>query len=131
VHGYNVRWNLERDLVDELAGAEVYPAGSVQAEELENRYVRSLLGSFSSRLLDLRSIGNTLSQVMPGEVRDTASDGGVSIGLQLLQKHAVKLDNDQIIASELRKFLISSDCSENDDSIPDEDEIRSNRLLNN
>jgi hypothetical protein len=131
VHGYNVRWNLERDLVDELAGAEVYPAGSVQAEELENRYVRSLLGSFSSRLLDLRSIGNTLSQVMPGEARDTASDGGVSIGLQLLQKHAVKLDNDQIIASELRKFLISSDCSENDDSIPDEDEIRSNRLLNN
>jgi len=104
VHGYNVRWNLERDLVDELAGAEVYPAGSVQAEELENRYVRSLLGSFSSRLLDLRSIGNTLSQVMPGEVRDTASDGGVSIGLQLLQKHAVKLDNDQIIASELRKL---------------------------
>ena len=131
VHGYNVRWNLERDLVDELAGAEVYPAGSVQAEELENRYVRSLLGSFSSRLLDLRSIGNTLSQVMPGEARDTASDGGVSIGLQLLQKHAVKLDNDQIIASELRKFLISSDCSENDDSIPDEDETRSNRLLNN
>jgi hypothetical protein len=104
VHGYNVRWNLEWDLVDELAGAEVYPAGSVQAEELENRYVRSLLGSFSSRLLDLRSIGNTLSQVMPGEARDTASDGGVSIGLQLLQKHAVKLDNDQIIASELRKL---------------------------
>ena len=104
VHAYNVRWNLERDLVDELAGAEVYPAGSVHAEELENIYVRSLLGSFSSRLLDLRSIGNTLSQVMPGEARDTASDGGVSIGLQLLQKHAVKLDNDQIIASELRKL---------------------------
>jgi len=63
--------------------------------------------------------------------RDTASDGGLPVGLQLLQQHAVKLDNDQIIASELRKFLISSDCSENDDSIPDEDEIRSNRLLNN
>ena len=104
VHAYNVRWNLERDLVDELAGAEVYPAGSVHAEELENIYVRSLLGSFSSRLLDLRSIGNTLSQVMPGDARGTASDGGVSIGLQLLQKHAVKLDNDQIIASELRKL---------------------------
>jgi hypothetical protein len=104
VHAHNVRWNLERDLVDELAGAEVYPAGSVHAEELENIYVRSLLGSFSSRLLDLRSIGNTLSQAMSGEARDTASDGGVSIGLQLLQKHAVKLDNDQIIASELRKL---------------------------
>ena len=57
MHAYNVRWNLERDLVDELAVADMYPAGSVQAEELESMYIRSLAGSFSSRLLDLRTIG--------------------------------------------------------------------------
>ena len=51
VHAYNVRWNLEKDLVDELAGAEVYPDGGIQAVELESMYIRSLLGSFSSRLL--------------------------------------------------------------------------------
>ena len=104
VHAYNVRWNLERDLVDELAVAEVYPAGTVHAMELESMYIRSLAGSFSSRLLELRAIGGTLSQIIPGEARNTASDGSLSIGLQLLQKHAVKLDNDQIIASELRKL---------------------------
>ncbi len=57
MHAYNVRWNLERDLVDELAIAGMYPAGSVLAEELESMYIRSLAGSFSSRLLDLRTIG--------------------------------------------------------------------------
>jgi hypothetical protein len=51
VHAYNVRWNLERDLVDELAVTDMYPAGSVHAEELESMYIRSLSGSFSSRLL--------------------------------------------------------------------------------
>ena len=102
VHAYNVRWNLERDLVDELAVAEVYPAGSIHAEKLESMYIRSLAGSFSSRLLDLRAIAGTLT--VPGGARDSDSDGGLSVGLQLLQKHAVKLDNDQIIASELRKL---------------------------
>jgi hypothetical protein len=53
VHAYNVRWNLEGDLVDELAVADMYPAGSVHAEELESMYIRILAGSFSSRLLDL------------------------------------------------------------------------------
>ena len=104
MHAYNVRWNLERDLVDELAVAEVYPAGTVHAMELESMYIRSLAGSFSSRLLELSVIGGTLIQIIPGEARNTASDGGLSIGLQLLQKHAVKLDNDQLIASELRKL---------------------------
>jgi len=104
VHAYNVRWNLERDLVDELAVADMYPAGSVHAEELESLYIRSLAGSFSSRLLDLRAIGGTLSQIVPPGARNTDSDSGLSVGLQLLQKHAVKLDNDQIIASELRKL---------------------------
>ena len=69
VHTYNVRWNLERDLVDELAVAEVYPAGTVHAMELESMYIRSLAGSFSSRLLELRAIGGTLSQIIPGEAR--------------------------------------------------------------
>ncbi len=104
MHTYNVRWNLERDLVDELAVVDMYPAGSVQAEELESMYIRSLAGSFSSRLLDLRAIGGTLSQIVRGGARTTDSDGGLSVGLQLLQKHTVKLDNDQIIASELRKL---------------------------
>jgi hypothetical protein len=54
VHAYNVRWNFERDLVDELAVAEVYPAGSIHAVELESMYIRSLAGFFSSKLLDLR-----------------------------------------------------------------------------
>jgi hypothetical protein len=53
VYVYNIRWNLERVLVDELAAAEVYPAGSIHTVELENLYIRSLAGSFSSRLLDL------------------------------------------------------------------------------
>ena len=112
VNSYNVRWNLEKDLLDKLAGAEVYPDGSIQAVELESMYIRSLLGSFSSRLLDLRAISETLSQVMPGGARETASDGGLSVGLQLLQKHAVKLDNDQIIASELRQLQspLQSQC---------------------
>jgi hypothetical protein len=104
VHAYNVRWTLEKDLVDELAGAEVYPDGTIHAEQLESIYIRSLLGSFSSRLLDLRAISGTLSQVMLTGARDTASDGGLPVGLQLLQQHAVKLDNDQTIASELRKL---------------------------
>jgi hypothetical protein len=82
----------------------MYPAGSVHAEELESMYIRSLSGSFSSRLLDLRAIGGTLSQIVPGRARTTDSDGGLSVGLQLLQQHAVKLDNDQIIASELRQL---------------------------
>ena len=102
VYAYNVRWNLERDLVDELAVAEVYPPGRIHVEELESMYIRSLAGSFSSRLLDLCAIGGTLSQIVPGGARTTDSDGGLSVGLQLLQQHAVKLDNDQMIASELR-----------------------------
>jgi len=109
VHAYNVRWNLERDLVDELAVADMYPAGSVHAEELESTYIRSLAGSFSSRLLDFHvqsglKFPRTLSQIVPGGARATDSDGGLSVGLQLLQQHAVKLDNDQIIASELRQL---------------------------
>ena len=106
VHVYIVLWNLERDLVEELAVAEVYPAGSVHEEEFENMYIRSLVISVSSKLYDLRAIGGTLNQVMHGGVRDTVSDGSskLSLGLQLLQKHAVKLDNDQLIASELRKL---------------------------
>ncbi len=50
------------------------------------------------------STGDTLNQVIPGGARETSSDGGLSVGLQLLQKHAVKFDNDQTIASELRKL---------------------------
>ena len=88
VHAYNIRWNLERELVDELAGAELYPTGTVHEEELENMYVRSLLGPFSSKLTDLRAIRGTLIQVVGG-TRDTASEGCVSIGLSLLQKHTV------------------------------------------
>jgi hypothetical protein len=59
VHAYNVRWNLERDLVDELAVADMYPTGSVHTEELESMYIRNLSGSFNSRLLDLCVIGGT------------------------------------------------------------------------
>ncbi len=102
VHAYNVRWNLKRDLVDELVVADMYPAGSVHVEELESMYMHSLAGSFSSRLLDLRAIGGTLSQIVPGGARTTDSDGGLSVGLQLLQQHAVKLD--QIIAADLRQL---------------------------
>jgi hypothetical protein len=54
VHTYNVRWNLERDLVDELAVTDMYPAGSVHMEDLENMYIRRLSVWFRSRLLDLR-----------------------------------------------------------------------------
>jgi hypothetical protein len=103
VDAYNVRWNLERDLVDELVVADMYTVGSVHTEELESTYIRILAGSFSSRLLVLRVIGGTLSQIVPGGARTSDSDGGLSVGLQLLQQHAVKLDNDQIIASELRQ----------------------------
>ena len=74
VHAYNVRWNLERDLVVDLTVAEVYPAGSVHAEEPESMYIRSLAGSFSSGLLDLRVIAGTLNQTVPGGARE--SDGG-------------------------------------------------------
>ncbi len=104
VHVYNVRWNLERDLVDELSVADMYPAGCVHEEEFENMCIHILSGSFRSRLLDLRAIGGTLSQIVPGGVRTTDSDGGLSVGLQLLQQYAVKLDNDQMIASELRQL---------------------------
>jgi hypothetical protein len=104
VNSYNVRWNLEKDLLDKLAGAEVYPDGSIQVVELESMYIHSLLGSFSPRLLDLSVISETLIQVMSGGARETASGGGLSVGLQLLQNHAVKLDNDQTIASEFRKL---------------------------
>ncbi len=85
------RWNLERNLVDELAVADVYPAGSIHAVVLESMYIRSLTGSFSSRLLDLRAIGGTSSQIAPAGARDTASDG--------------KLDNDQTIASEFENTV--------------------------
>ena len=83
-----IYWNLERELVDELAGAELYPTGTVHEEELENMYVRSPLGPFSTKLTDLRAIRGTLIQVVGG-TRDTASEGCVSIGLSLLQKHTV------------------------------------------
>ncbi len=66
-------------------------------------YVRSLLGPFSSKLTDLRAIRGTLIQVVGG-TRDTASEGCVSLGLTFLQNHAVQLDNDQLVASELRKL---------------------------
>jgi hypothetical protein len=104
VHVYNVRWNLERDLVDELAVADLYPAGSLHVEDLESMHIRRLSGSLSSRLFDLRVIGGTLRQIVPEGAWTTDSDGGLSVGLHLLQKHTVKLDNDQIIASELRKL---------------------------
>ena len=101
VHVYDIRWNLERDLVDELAVAELYHAGSVHEEELENTYIRSLVGPLSSKLYDLRPIQGTLRQVM-GDARDTVSGGSLSLGLQILQQHAVRLDNEQLIDSELR-----------------------------
>ncbi len=107
MNAYNVHWNLERDLVDELDVVEVYPVGNIQTVDLENMYIHNLLGSFISRLLDLCSIGDTLNQVMSGGSRDTISDSGLSVGLQLLQKHSVKLDNDQIISSDLRKLQSS------------------------
>ncbi len=44
VHAYNLRWNFERDLVDELTVTELYPVGSVHEEELENMYIHSLTG---------------------------------------------------------------------------------------
>ncbi len=91
VYAYNVSWNLDRDLVDELAVVDMYPVGSVHTEDLESMYIHSLSGSFSSRLLDLHTIGGTLSQIVPGGVRTTDSDGGLSVGLQLLQQHVVKL----------------------------------------
>jgi hypothetical protein len=75
VNVYNVRWNLERDLVDELTVADIYPTGSVHTEDLESMYIRRFSGSFSSRLLDLRVIGGTLSQI--GGARTTDSDGGL------------------------------------------------------
>ena len=103
MHTYNIRWNLERDMVDELAVAELYPAGSVHEEELENTYIRSLVGPLSSKLYDLRAIQGTSKQVMEG-ARDTASGCSLSLGLQILQQHAVRLDNEQLIASELRKL---------------------------
>jgi hypothetical protein len=60
-----------------------------------------LVPSAPDYLLDLRAIGGTF---VPGGARTTDSDGGLSVGLQLLQQHADKLDNDQIIASELRQL---------------------------
>ena len=83
VHAYNIRWNLERDLVDVLAVAELYPAGSVHEQELENTYFRSLVGPLSSKLYDLRTIQGTLRQVM-GNAQDTVSGGSLSLGLQIL-----------------------------------------------
>jgi hypothetical protein len=65
MHACNVHWNLERDLVDELTVTEAYPAGSVHTVDLESMYIRRLAGSFSSRLLDLHTIGGTLSQIVP------------------------------------------------------------------
>jgi hypothetical protein len=44
--------------------ADMYPAGSVHAEEFESLYIRSRAGSLSSRLLDLRAIGGTLSPIL-------------------------------------------------------------------
>ncbi len=67
-------------------------------------YIHSLAGSFSSRLLDFCAIGGTLSQIVPRGARTTDSGGGLSVGLQLLQQYTVKLDNDQIIPSELRQL---------------------------
>ncbi len=94
VHAYNVRWNLERELLDELALAEVYPAGSIHEVELENMYIRSLAGSFESKVLDLRAMGGTLGPVFHGDMRDSASDGTIPLGLERFQQHAVKLDNE-------------------------------------
>ena len=45
----------------------------------------------------------TLRQGLGG-ARDTTSDGSLSLGLQILQQHTVRLDNKQLIASELRKL---------------------------
>jgi hypothetical protein len=81
VHVYNVRWNLERDLVDELAVADLYPAGSLHVEDLESMHIHRLSGSLSSRLFDLRVIGGTLRQIVPGGAWTTDSDGGLSVGL--------------------------------------------------
>ena len=81
VYAHNVRWNLERDLVDELAVPDMYPTGSVKVEEFENMYIHILSCSFSSRLFDLSVIGGTLSQIVPGGARTTDSDDGLSVGL--------------------------------------------------
>ena len=104
MHVYNILWYLERDLVDELTVTELYPAGSVHEEELENTYIHILVGPLISKLYDLRMIRSTLDQVM-GCVRDTTSGGRLQLGLHLLQQYVVKLDNDQLISSELRKSL--------------------------
>ena len=59
-------WGSKSGRSTDLPSFELYPAGTIHEEELENMYIHSLIGPFSSKLTDLHVIRGTLNQVVGG-----------------------------------------------------------------
>ncbi len=64
VYQYNHHWNLEKELLDQLASANMYESGTY-SYLLEDIYIRSLLLPLGNKLRDLKSVGTTLVKILP------------------------------------------------------------------
>jgi hypothetical protein len=64
VYQCNHRWNLEKELLDELASANMYAPGTYSCL-LEDIYIRSLLLPLGNKLRDLKAVGTTLLKILP------------------------------------------------------------------
>ncbi len=64
VYQYNHRWNLEKEILDELASTKMYVSGTYSIL-FEDIYIRSLLLPLGNKLRDLKAVGTTLLKILP------------------------------------------------------------------
>ena len=107
VYQYNHRWNLEKELLDELASANMYAPGTYSCL-LEDIYIRSLLLPLGNKLRDLKAVGTTLLKILPNlrGAQDPGHEEEVKLPLEIkfLQEHAVEIEKDQLVSLELHRL---------------------------
>ena len=107
VYQYNHRWNLEKELLDELVSANMYEPGTYSCW-FEDIYIRSVLLPLGNKLRDLKTVGTTLLKILPS-LRDAQDPGyeeevKLSLEIKFLKKHAVEIEKDQLVSSELYRL---------------------------
>jgi hypothetical protein len=106
VYQYNHRWNLEEELLDELASANMYVPGTYSCL-FEDIYVRSLLPPLGNKLRDVKAVGTTLIKILPnlrGAQDPHEEEVKLPLEIKFLQEHVVEIEKDQLVALELYRL---------------------------
>jgi hypothetical protein len=90
VYQYNHRWNLEKEIQDELASANMYVSGTYSCL-LEDIYIHSLLLPLGNKLRDLKTVG-TLLKILPNlqGVQDPGHEEEVKLPLEIKFLHMLR-----------------------------------------